>query len=201
MITLYISHNHVCNASGWSSPVINATSTPCWHVAIVINVLRLSAHFNIQSNEIMSDVSALFHSCFYPLGREAERERDHGLVISRRMRQFIGTCIESSPTMHCSTPVSLNKHSGASVLPPMSQVILFCLSHTGLSTERLHHSRLDPRKKKADRKGQWKGRVRRRDTVSSCLRWRTRGGNTRERSGQLHWQNRLYNQEGERTTA
>lgn len=200
MFTLYISHNHVWNASGCSSPVINATSTPCWHGAVIINVLRLSAHFNIQSNEIMADVSVScsFSQLFLPI-RERERERDHRLVISRRMRQFIGTCIVSSPTMHCSTPVSLNKHSGASVLLPMSQVILFCLSHTGLSTERLHHSRLDPRK--ADRKGQWKGRVGRRDTVSSRLQWRTRGGNTTERSGQLHWQNRLYNQEEERTTA
>lgn len=118
--------------------------------------------------------AALFHSCSYPLGRERERERDHRLVISRRMRQFIGTCIDSGSTMHCNTPVSLNKHSSASVPRPMSQVILFCLSHTGLSTERLHHSRLDPRK--ADRKGQQKGRVGRRDTVSSCLQWGTRGG-------------------------
>lgn len=114
--------------------------------------------------------AALFHSCSYPLGRE----RDHRLVISRRMRQFIGTCIDSSPTMHCSMPVSLSKHSSASVPLPMSQVILFCLSHTGLSTERLHHSRLDQRK--ADRKGQRKGRVGTRDTVSSCLQLETRGG-------------------------
>lgn len=119
--------------------------------------------------------AALFHSCSYPLGRE----RDHRLVISRRMRQFIGTCIDSGPTMHCSMPVSLNKHSSASVPLPMSQVILFCLSHNGLSTERLHHSRLDQRK--ADRKGQRKGRVGTRDTVSSCLQLETRGGKIQEK--------------------
>lgn len=55
---------------------------------------------------------------------------------------------------------SERKHSGASVLPPMSQVILFCLSHTGPYTQWLHHSCLGWEKQtgkvsKKDDRGGW----------------------------------------------
>ncbi len=66
---------------------------PCWHGAILINVLRLSAHFNIQSNEIMAAVSVSysFSQLFLPI-----RERE---TTDWSYRDEWGSSLE-----HASTP-------------------------------------------------------------------------------------------------